>query len=100
MGPENPIKHFGQIYLFECDLEDCGYTMSQVRFRVMENCFFILFRYYIRVDGVCVRILDTRIYHEFGTNRILREFKHLESDWNHIKQGGFSGDSDWMLSDN
>lgn len=99
LGPENPIKHSAQIYLFECDLEDCGYTMAQVRFRIMKDCFFVLFRYYLRVDGVCVRVLDTRIYHEFGTNTILREFKHLESKWSHIKQAGFSGDSDWMLSD-
>ena len=66
----------------------------------MDNCFFVLVRYYLRVDGVCVRILDTRIFHEFGTSSVLREFKHLESDWNQIKSRGFTGDSDWMLSDN
>lgn len=76
LGPENPIRHYGSLYLFECDLEDCGYTMAQVRFRVMPNSWFILVRYYLRVDNVIVRLLDTRMYHEFDTNFILREFKH------------------------
>lgn len=76
MGPENPIRHFGSLYLFEGDLEDCGYTMSQVRFRVMPNAWFVVVRYYLRVDNVAVRLLDTRLYHEFGTDHILREFKH------------------------
>ena len=63
LSPENPILHFGEIYLFECDLDDCGYTMSKVRFRVMKDCYYILLRYFLRVDGVKVRIFDTRIFH-------------------------------------
>ena len=66
LSPENPILHFGEIFLFESDLEDCGYAMSKVRFRVMKDCFYVLLRYYLRVDGVSVRIFDTRIFHEYG----------------------------------
>ena len=85
LGPENPILHHGSLYLFESDLEDCGYAMAQTRFRVMEDCYFILVRYYLRVDGVRVRMFDTRIYHEFGTNHLIREFKHLESDFEMLR---------------
>ena len=74
LGPENPIVHFAEIHLFECDLEDCGYTMSKVRYRVMADCFYVLLRFYLRTDGVSVRIFDTRIFHEFGTDFIHREF--------------------------
>ena len=74
LGPENPIIHFGEVYMFESDLEDCGSTMSKIRFRVMDNCFYILLRYYLRVDGVRVRVFDTRIFHEFGSDFIHREF--------------------------
>ena len=28
LGQQNPIIHFGQVYLFECDLEDSGYMMA------------------------------------------------------------------------
>jgi type 2A phosphatase activator TIP41 len=64
----------------------------------MDACMFILLRYYLRVDGVRVRILDTRIYHEFNSNTVLREFKHLESDFDMLKSRGFVGGSEWMLS--
>lgn len=98
LGPENPILHHGSLYLFESDLEDCGYAMGQMRFRVMEDCYFILVRYYLRVDGVRVRMFDTRIYHEFGTNYLVREFKHLESDFEMLRAQGFGCGSEWMLS--
>lgn len=81
LGPDNKILHSGHMYLFECDLEDCGYMMSMVRFRAMKDSWFFLVRYYLRVDNVCVRIFDTRMYHEFGTNYIIREFKHLEGSY-------------------
>ena len=63
LSPDNPIVHFGEVYLFECDLEDCGYSMSKLRFRVMKDCFYVLLRSYLRVDGMKVRIFDTRIFH-------------------------------------
>lgn len=79
LAPENPILHFGEIYLFETDLEDCGYAMSKVRFRVMKDCWYVLLRYYLRIDGICVRVFDTRIFHAFGTDNIHREFQYRES---------------------
>jgi type 2A phosphatase activator TIP41 len=48
--------------------------MDSSRFRIMNDCFFVLHRYYLRVDEVLVRIYDTRIFHSFGSNEILREF--------------------------
>lgn len=62
LGVENPILHYGEIVLFEDELGDKGYSKANVRFRVMNNCFFILLRSYTRVDHVLVRILDTRIF--------------------------------------
>lgn len=98
LGPGNPITHFGQLYLFECDLEDCGYTMAETKFRMMKDSWFVLIRYYLRVDNVVVRIFDTRLYHELGSNYILREFKHQECDFATLKESGFHPTSDWMLS--
>ena len=74
LSPQNPILHFGEVYLFESDLEDCGYCMCKIRFRVMADCYYILLRYFLRVDGVLVRSLDTRVFHEFKTDYIHREF--------------------------
>lgn len=44
----------------------------------MPSSFFILLRFFLRVDGVMVRINDTRIFHEFGTNFVLREYTNKE----------------------
>ena len=100
LGPENPIIHFGEVYQFESDLEDCGYTMSKIRFRVMDNCFYILLRYYLRVDGVRVRCFDTRIFHEFGQDFVHREFQYRESNYDELRANGFEFEPDWMLSPN
>ena len=47
----------------------------------MNDCFFGLIRSYLRVDDVVIRILDTRIFHDFKNNYILREFTHREDEW-------------------
>lgn len=74
LGEENPILHYADVILFEDELGDKGFSKSNVRFRIMKNCFFVLLRSYTRVDHVMVRILDTRIFHEFGTSHIIRDF--------------------------
>ena len=99
LGQDNPIVQSGQIYLFECDLEDSGYTMGICRFRVMSDCWYVLLRSYIRVDGVCVRVLDTRMFHDFSTRAILREFTHREGTYAELRAAGFNLSSEWMLSD-
>lgn len=45
---------------------------------------YILLRFFLRVDGVIVRILDTRFYHEFSRNFIVREFSFLESTYDEL----------------
>lgn len=42
--------------------------------RVMEQSFFALLRFYLRVDKVEVRVRDTRIFHRFGEPTVLREY--------------------------
>lgn len=64
---------FDQVFLYEDDLADAGYCMSLVRFRVMADCFYIMHRCFIRVDDVIVRVIDTRIFHDFTTNYAIRE---------------------------
>ncbi len=49
-----------------------------VRLRVMPTTFFILQRFYLRVDGVLVRIIDTRIFGEKGVPYLLREWTRRE----------------------
>ena len=55
----------------------------------MNDCFFALLRHYIRVDDVLIRVYDTRIYHEFKEDFILREFSVRENSYEELKQKGF-----------
>lgn len=51
----------------------------------MPSSFFVLLRYFLRVDNVLVRINDTRLYHDFSTNYILREYTNRESEINKLR---------------
>lgn len=58
--------------------------------RVMPASFFILLRYFLRIDNVLLRLNDTRYYHEFDTDFILREYTSREAktqDLNVSKKG-------------
>ena len=44
----------------------------------MPGSFFVLMRFLMRVDGVVYRIIDTRLWHVFGTDVLLRE--HLTKE--------------------
>ena len=98
LGRDNPILHFGEIYLYEDDLGDQGYCCCSLRFRVMQDCFYVLHRYYLRVDEVIVRIFDTRYFHSFDTDFVIREFQHKESTYPELRAEGFKLTSDWSLS--
>lgn len=100
LGVNNPIKHYGEIVFYEDEFADRGYSKANVRFRVMKDCFFLLMRSYIRIDLEIVRILDTRIFHEFGTDFVIRDFTHKESSYQELKSAGFSTNSTWLLSPN
>lgn len=66
----------------------------------MQNSFFVLLRSYVRIDHVSVRIFDTRVYHEFGSNAILRDFSHMESSYSALELEGFKFGGNCMLNEN
>ena len=85
---------------FEDEFADRGFSKADVRFRVMKDCFFLLMRSYTRIDLETVRILDTRVYHEFGTDIIIRDFMHKEASYKELQEAEFSFTSDWLLAPN
>eukprot|EP00052_Salpingoeca_macrocollata_P025669 m.233938 g.233938 ORF g.233938 m.233938 type:complete len:286 (-) comp22464_c1_seq3:38-895(-) len=72
------ILFFDVVNMYADDFGDNGAVMMNVRIRVMPSCFFILQRLFVRVDRVLVRVHDTRVYHRFGSDHILREFSRRE----------------------
>mgnify|MGYP002620088443 CR=1 FL=1 len=96
LTPQNPIKWYNEYVLFEDELGDCGLSQSTFRFRCMGDCFFGLLRYYLRIDDVIVRIYDTRIYHEYDKDYILREFSVRENTFDELKKKGFKFTSEFI----
>ncbi|CDQ73191.1 unnamed protein product [Oncorhynchus mykiss] len=81
------IMFFDDVLLFEDELHDHGVSMISVKIRVMPTSFFLLLRFFLRVDGVLIRINDTRLYHEASTgkNYMIREFSTRESKISELK---------------
>lgn len=79
------ILFYNDLTLFEDELHDNGIAVCSVKVRVMPSSFFVLLRYFLRVDNVMLRTNDTRLYHEFGTNFILREYTSRAAQASEIK---------------
>ncbi|XP_077198148.1 TIP41-like protein [Paroedura picta] len=73
------IMFFEEVLLFEDELHDHGVSSLSVKIRVMPSSFFVLLRFFLRVDGVLIRMNDTRLYHEADKCYMLREYTSRES---------------------
>ena len=58
-----PILFYDEVLLYQDDLEDCGEVSFDAKLRVMPRCWFLLARMFLRIDGVIVRIRETRCVH-------------------------------------
>ena len=84
LSREDPILYFDKIDLFEDEFSDNGKSHLDIKCRCMSYGWFILLRQFIRIDHVIYIMRDTRIFHEYGTDEILREFIHKEIHWDEI----------------
>lgn len=50
-----------------------------LKIRCMPSGFFILLRFFMRVDGVLIRCYDTRYHYEINKDYILREYLERQS---------------------
>ncbi|KAJ1083413.1 hypothetical protein NDU88_003572 [Pleurodeles waltl] len=73
------IIFFEEVLLFEDELHDHGVSSLSVKIRVMPSSLFLLLRFFLRVDGVLIRMNDTRLYYDNEKNFMLREFTSKES---------------------
>ena len=65
----DPILFFEELLLYESELEDNGLSTLSVKIRVMPKCWYVLLRFFLRVDGVMVRLRETRLFCHFGCSR-------------------------------
>ncbi|XP_049286168.1 TIP41-like protein [Anopheles funestus] len=79
------ILFYHNLTLFEDELHDHGISLLSVKVRVMPSGFYILLRYFLRVDNVLLRSNDTRFHYEKGNDYVLKEFTHREAKVEQLK---------------
>ncbi|CAN1164650.1 TIP41-like protein [Linum perenne] len=76
LASKEPILFYDEVVLYEDELADNGVSLLTVKVRVMPSYWFLLLRFWLRVDGVLMRLRDTRIHCGFSDSCepvILRE---------------------------
>ncbi|KAJ1479467.1 TIP41-like family-domain-containing protein [Baffinella frigidus] len=80
-GPGREILWSADLMLWEDELHDNGSSYQQVRIRVTCSYFYILVRLFVRVDGVKIRMRESRIHHRFGDAHSLRQHTVKEAEY-------------------
>ncbi len=82
----DPILFFEEVVLYESELDDNGISIFSCKLRVMPDRMLLLCRLFMRLDKVLVRIRDTRIYVDFNTGRIIRDYTEKEEKFDRVNQ--------------
>ncbi|RQM06091.1 hypothetical protein DH86_00002404, partial [Scytalidium sp. 3C] len=81
----DPILFFEEVVLYESELDDNGISVLSCKLRVMPERMLLLCRLFMRLDNVIVRIRDTRIYIDFDTLKVIRDYTEKEAPFNQVK---------------
>lgn len=82
----DPILFFDELVLYEDEMADNGITMLSAKVRVMPDRLLLLVRFFLRLDGVLIRLRDTRVFVEFATGQVLREYTAREAPYEEVRQ--------------
>ena len=82
----DPILFFDEVTLYESELDDNGVSVLSAKVRVHERRMLLLCRLFMRLDGVAVRVRDTRIYVDFAAEEITREYTAREGGFEDTKR--------------
>lgn len=96
LASKEPILFYDEVILYEDELADSGISFLTVKVRVMPSCWFLLLRFWLRVDGALMRLRDTRVFCTFNENTkpvILREICWRETTFKALAAKGYPFDS-------
>jgi type 2A phosphatase activator TIP41 len=82
----DPIVFFDDVVLYEDELADNGITMLSCKIRVMPGRLLLLSRLFMRLDNVLIRLRDTRVYVDFETREVIREYLSKECDYGKVRE--------------
>ncbi|KAA8563988.1 hypothetical protein EYC84_011987 [Monilinia fructicola] len=83
---QDPILFFEEVVLYESELDDNGISVFSCKLRVMPDRMLLLCRLFMRLDNVLVRIRDTRIYVDFNTSKVIRDYTEKEDAFDTVKK--------------
>ncbi|KAJ6951075.1 TIP41-like protein [Populus alba x Populus x berolinensis] len=96
LASKEPILFYDEVVLYEDELADNGVSLLTVKVRVMPSCWFLLLRFWLRVDGVLMRLRDTRMHCAFSDSAnpvILRESCWREATFQALAAKGYPTDA-------
>lgn len=82
----DPILFFDEVFLYESELDDNGISICSAKLRVHEQCMLLLCRLFMRLDNVIVRMRDTRVFVDFETDEVIREYTAKESSFEQVQR--------------
>lgn len=71
--------------LYESELDDNGVSIFSCKVRVMPERMLLLCRLFMRLDNVIFRVRDTRIYVDFKTAKVTREYTATEEKFDKVE---------------
>ncbi|KAL1564516.1 TIP41-like protein [Salvia divinorum] len=96
LSAKESILFYDEVVLYEDELADNGISLLTVKVRVMPSGWFLLLRFWLRVDGVLMRLRDTRMHCSFRESTepvILREICWREATFKALSSKGYPTDS-------
>lgn len=82
----DPILFFDAVDLYEDELADNGIALLNIKVRVMPERLLLLSRFFLRLDGVIIRIRDTRVYIEHASNTVIRHYTAKEEKYEVVQE--------------
>ena len=82
----DPILFFDEITLYEDEMADNGITVFSCKIRVMPARLLLLCRFFMRLDNVLIRIRDTRVYVDFASREVIRNYVAKEEKYEEVRQ--------------
>ena len=96
----DPILFFDELTLYESELDDNGESSVTLKIRVMPKCWFVLMRFWMRCDGVRVRLRETRFFCPFANAStetakptVVRESARRDESFEELRARGAPGDA-------
>lgn len=84
LSAPDPILFFDEVHHYEDELADNGIALLSTKIRVMPARLLLLNRFFLRLDGVIVRVYDTRVYIEFKEEKVVREVCEREETYESV----------------